>query len=73
MRHIISIKATLLDPSNAQQVADFNQAVESLQELLTGKKKKQRTPQDVNSIMKDFKENYLKPMSAKFKNFERAK
>jgi predicted DNA-binding protein len=68
------IKAAIMDSTNIQHVTDFNQAVDALQELLSGKKKKKKTPEDVKSIMKDFQENYLKKnLTVKLKNFERTK
>ena len=73
IRFMVLLKAILLDQSNPTQVSDFNQAVQALQDIQTGTKRKQKTPEDVNNIMKDFQKNYLKPRMAKLKNFEREK
>ena len=73
IRFMVLLKAILLDQSNPTQVSDFNQAVQTLQDLQTGTKRKQKTPEDVNNIMRDFQKNYLKPRMTKLKNFERDK
>ena len=67
------MKAMLLDKTSAQQISDFNQSIQALQDLESGTKRKKKTPEDVKHIMQDFQKNYLKPRMQKLKNFERAK
>ena len=74
LQNSLLIKAVLLDRTDAQAVSEFNQAAKAaLEHQFPEQKRKMKTPQDANAVMKDFSAHLTKLKDkAKLKNFEKA-
>jgi len=73
LRYIVLLKALLLDRTKANSVTEFNETVDQLMSLEQLKpKKKRRTAEEAQDLIKDFEKQFPKIKEQKLKNFKRA-